>query len=91
MKFLENLSKTLSDMIGINDNSIFLIISSINLIVVLLPAPFAPISPIIVPPGNVRFKCSRAKFLYDLHKSYISIAFMIIPPNYIAIFIFNFI
>ena len=35
MKFLENLSKTLSDMIGINDNTIFLIISSIIVIIII--------------------------------------------------------
>ena len=52
----------------------------ISFIVVLLPAPFSPISPIIQPLGKVRLMLSKQNPEKDLLTFFISSAFILIPP-----------
>ena len=52
----------------------------IDLMVVVLPAPFSPIKPITAPRGRVKLTFSSAKPSYCLHNPLISSAFSIIFP-----------
>ena len=57
------------------------IMSSIRRMVVLLPAPFSPISPIMQPPGKQRSSPASSKSGYAFRRPVISIAFMSTPPR----------
>ena len=53
------------------------IILSMSLIVVVLPAPFSPMSPIMLPPGSEKLTSSSVKPLYCLRRCCTSSAFSI--------------
>ena len=50
-------------------------------IIVLFPAPFSPISPIMLPSGMLKDTLFSVKFLYFFESLSISTAFITIPPH----------
>ena len=67
---------------------------SIDFIVVLFPAPFSPIKPIIIPFGRLKLMFFNSKLLYFLDKFLTSSIFsiLVIPPHikYLAFLVFLF-